>query len=194
MSLEKWEEEKLQIVQFMDELQRENVSLKKLIEELKTQNGGLHTQEESTITPKYKTPKFPTGAAEKKKYGKLWEKKTASSTDKKLQFAWRRFSTDMIKNPFVRKYKKEEQNDFCMYCHKKLEKDGQVTLHHIDYNHNCLEGMTLIDLKNGDRNPLVPDCEKCFKNQKNEFDKCMSRIHYVHQSCHNEIHEIKKAK
>jgi len=146
-----------------------------------------NTQEQENL---YTTPLFLNGSEEKKRCQKKYKELTKDKS-KKEQYSWFRFSTQMIKNPFIRDYIRKEQNNICSFCHEIM--DGEkVSLHHTTYDYTCLKNMNSIDIEDGTKNSLVPDCESCFKNNRKKFDDCISKIDYVHQSCHSTIHGIEK--
>ena len=49
-----------------------------------------------------------------------------------------------------------------------------------------------IDTKDGSVFPLIPDYENCFLDNPVRFKDCMSKIDYLHQSCHNRVHGIEE--
>lgn len=105
-----------------------------------------------------------------------------------LKYSWGRFVYQILKNPFMKSYKLQEQKGKCSCCHTDINKELYV-LHHRTYNYLCMNTKT-IDTKDGSQYPIVPDCESCSVDNPKRFKDCMSKLDYVHQSCHDKIHGI----
>ena len=141
----------------------------------------------------YSTNKYPhyTNASKDKiTFKDFFNEKFKNETSYHLKYSWGRFVYQILKNPFMKKFKLTEQKGKCSYCKTNINKEVFV-LHHRTYNYLCMNETT-IDTKDGSQYPIIPDCESCSLNNHNRFKDCMSKIDYVHQSCHNKIHNLEE--
>ena len=81
------------------------------------------------------------------------------------------FRKKICKNPFMKNYILEQNNNKCNFCNKEIE--DVFALHHKSYNNQCRAKETvrlqIIDNKGNIRNVSVPNCEVCHKEHSEDF-------------------------
>lgn len=122
-----------------------------------------------------------------------------TSQEAKLKYdlvAWKMFAQRMQRHPFIKEYILK-RDQICQCCsipfNKKSNKAFQ--LHHVDYNHFCKFGQTVVISVPGKtriRKHKLPDCETCFKTHPAFFEECAFRVVAVHPRCNFEISKIKR--
>lgn len=109
---------------------------------------------------------------------------------------WILFADRICKNYFFRKQVDHKQASICPVCQELLSGEGY--LHHIDYDHICQLGENIqvptgkISRTGKPRIKNMPNCEKCFSENKAFFNSCMERFALVHVSCHGMLHNESK--
>ncbi|MBE5103420.1 hypothetical protein [Priestia aryabhattai] len=110
----------------------------------------------------------------------------ASEKHKDYKNHWKNFSRRMQKHPFTREFHFKLSKGICAWCDKTIDKEKFV-LHHIDYDHKCINQNSIKILKPTPKRPnrkiQIPNCEECAKNYPLEFSECMKRVVPVHQIC-----------
>lgn len=109
--------------------------------------------------------------------------------------AWKTFCRRVTKNPFIKEYLRNRENNRCTWCNKTYPPHG-FQVHHIDYDHECRYGV-IIEVPNPTekrpaRTTKVADCETCYINNPEYFLECVSRLTTVHQSCNSTIEIVRK--
>jgi len=116
------------------------------------------------------------------------------TTSDKLE-EWENFAIKMIKVYEVREHKREEQERKCLHCQEDLHPDNRSnSLHHLDYDHICKNKDRRHKYRVKEKNDdiEIPPCKSCKEESPKLFNQCMDKIVYVHQECHNVIHEIEE--
>ena len=108
---------------------------------------------------------------------------------------WRCFSKRICKNSFVLNYLLVREKHICPWCNKSLN-NRHILIHHIDYDNECYKEDCIEIPRPTEKKPnrmvRVPDCEKCFYENKAKFETCMNKITVVHSVCNMIIHKVKK--
>jgi len=137
-----------------------------------------------------KYPHYINASKDKITFKDFFKEKFKNETSYHLKYAWGRFVYQILKNPFVKTHKLTQQKGKCSYCNTDINKEVYI-LHHKTYNYLCMNEKT-IDTNDNSQYPIIPDCKSCLKNSPNRFNDCMSKIDYLHQSCHDKVHDLKQ--
>lgn len=95
----------------------------------------------------------------------------------------------MVKNKFMKKFKRKEQNNIDPVTEKKFRKGARTVLHHDSYFPFCMSP----DFEVGE----IPDCEACYKNcskleiplEETPFGICAKSVILTTPNSHDEIHK-----
>jgi 5-methylcytosine-specific restriction endonuclease McrA len=106
---------------------------------------------------------------------------------------WISYSRRITKNPFVKEYLFQRQKGICLYCHKPIKDIKKAHIHHIDYMNICIYPKNdYIEIphptpQRPNRTAKISKCEICFKENKEQFLKCISKLALVHSVCNKNI-------
>lgn len=101
--------------------------------------------------------------------------------------AWKTFSERICKNDFVKQHLCTSQNGICPVCHSEL--GDKYVVHHIDYDHKCQFFSSGLEWRMP-KTRVQPNCELCYKEHREWFDECTSRLRAVHSNCNYFIDRI----
>lgn len=105
----------------------------------------------------------------------------------------RNFTSRVRRNPFMRESVLKYQKYKCWFCNEEIYNKEQMVLHHLTYDWCCYTTETVKlhspSVKRPSRVSKVPDCELCFKENKDRFCSCKDKLVAVHEGCHFLIHK-----
>lgn len=124
----------------------------------------------------------------------LIEKKDLEEKYKDHSAEWLLFTNKCHKNNFVKEYLLQKYNHVCQYCNFEIKKTMQV--HHVSYDNVCAYPEIIVQpnptAKRPNRTDKVPNCQRCFLEHPEQFEKCMSLLRPIHTGCNVRIDEKQK--
>lgn len=104
---------------------------------------------------------------------------------------WLFFASRCQKNEFVRKYLLSKHNALCAICGMPIKAGEKFQVHHCNYDHCCVE-LTVVKqpsptAKRPQKIRKTTNCEYCFQEKREQFEKCVSFLVPVHGGCHQRI-------
>jgi hypothetical protein len=100
--------------------------------------------------------------------------------------AWQNYAEQAQANPFMRSHLYKAQSKTCMACKRRLS-EADYQIHHTTYDHTCsFHGKIVVIMAKG-RNRSLPDCESCFQENPERFQKCACKLCAVHGRCNKRL-------
>lgn len=116
--------------------------------------------------------------------------------DKYERQSWLNFSSRITKNLFMLDFLVKRDGIKCSWCGNVMK--AKPTIHHISYDHFCsydkIVKVKRPTEKRPDRQSKVPDCQSCYKTDKQRFLLCAEKLALVHRMCNVKIDEEVRAK
>jgi len=109
---------------------------------------------------------------------------------------WFLFARRCQRNPFMREMiMQRDLQKPCEWCQRPILMTQSWCIHHIDYEHECTYGVTVIEQTTSRygnaRNYNGPDCRACSFMHPEKFSACFARLKLVHFRCNQQI-ELKR--